>query len=60
MSVFKKTKDGQHGGEDVGLAVIRETNGCIVEHVHPPGVARQWLVMAEPGVEDGVVEFLEV
>jgi len=57
---IKKTKDGEHGVEDVGLAVIREANRCVGELLHPPGVARQRLVMAVPGVEDGVVELLEV
>ena len=57
---IKKTKDGEHGVEDVGLAVFRESDRCVGELLHPPGVARQRLVMAVPGVEDGVVELLEV
>jgi len=57
---IKKTKDGEHGVEDVGLAVFRESDRCVRELLHPPGVARQRLVMAVPGVEDGVVELLKL
>ena len=57
---IKKTKDGEHGVEDVGLTGFRESDRCVRELLHPPGVARQRLVMAVPGVEDGVVELLEV
>ena len=57
---LKKAKDGEHFVEDVGLAVFRESDRCVGELLHPPGVARQRLVMAVPGVEDGVVELLEV
>ena len=57
---LKKAKDGEHFVEDVGLAVFRESDRCVRELLHPPGVARHRLVMAVPGVEDGVVELLEV